>query len=66
MNTWNGLPSRYWEKVLSTVRAEVKAQIRNTGVNSAPGDAIDTKGISYNRAAMEALLGEPEGNNRIS
>jgi len=60
MNTWNGLPSRYWEKVLGNVRAKLNAQIRNTGVNSAPCDPIDTRGISYNRAAMEALLGEPE------
>ena len=60
MNTWNGFPSRYWEKVLGTVRAGLGEQIRETGVNSAPSKPIDTRGISYNQAAMEALLGEPE------
>src|SRR5437588_5309986 len=60
MNTWNGLPSRYWEKVLGTVQVELNAQIRDTGVNSAPCEPINTRGISYKRVAMEALLGEPE------
>ena len=60
MNTWNGLPSRYWEKVLTTVRATLNGLIRDSGVNNAPSEAIDTRAISYNRAAMEALLEEPE------
>src|SRR5437588_12144694 len=60
MNTWNGLPSQYWEKILGTVWAELNAQIHDIGVNSAPCEPINTRGISYNRAAMEALLGEPE------
>ena len=35
-------------------------QIRDTGVNSAPCEPINTRGISYNQAAMEALLGKPK------
>lgn len=61
MNTWNGLPPRYWEKVLATVRASLNGLIlRDAGVSNAPAEAIDTRGISYNRTAMEALLEEPE------
>jgi hypothetical protein len=60
MNTWNGFPNRYWEKVLATVRASLNRLVRDSGVNNAPSEAIDTRGISYNRAAMEALLEEPE------
>ena len=29
-------------------------------MNSTPAEAIDTRGIAYNRVAMEALLEEPE------
>jgi len=61
MNTWNKLPPRYWEKVLATVRASLNASIlRDAGVNSTPPEAIDTRGIAYNRVAMEALLEEPD------
>ena len=61
MNTWNGLPSRYWEKVLATVRATLNSLIlRDAGVNTTPSEVIDTRGISYNPAAMAALLEEPE------
>jgi hypothetical protein len=60
MNTWNGLPSRYWEKVLATVRAGLNGMIRDSGLDRAPSEPVDTRGISYNQAAMEALLEEPE------
>ena len=60
VNTWNGLPSRYWEKVLDNVQASLNGMIlRDGGVNKGPAVAIDTRGITYNRAAMDALLEEP-------
>ena len=33
--------------------------LRDGGVNKDPVEAIDTRGITYNRAAMDALLEEP-------
>lgn len=33
--------------------------LRDGGVNKGPAEAIDTRGIAYNRAAMDALLEEP-------
>jgi hypothetical protein len=60
MNTWNGLPNRYWEKVLATIRAALNGMIREFGLDTAPAEPVDTRGISYNQAAMKALLEEPE------
>lgn len=59
MNTWNGLPSQYWEKVLATIRAALNGMIRDSGLDRAPSEPVDTRGIAYNQAAMEALLEEP-------
>ena len=33
--------------------------LRDGGVDKGPVEAIDTRGITYNRAAMDALLEEP-------
>ena len=33
--------------------------LRDGGVNKGPVEAIDTRGITYNYAAMDALLEEP-------
>ena len=33
--------------------------LRDGGVHKGPAEAIDTRGIAYNRAAMDALLEEP-------
>jgi len=64
MNTWNELPSRYWEKVLATIRAALNGMICDSGLDRAPSEPIDTRGISYNQAAMVALLEEPEVQQR--
>ena len=60
MNTWNGLPYPYWKKVYDSIRAALnKLIMREKGVNNAPAEPIDTQGMAYNKAAMEALLQEP-------
>lgn len=64
MNTWNGLPSRYWDKVLATIRAALNGLICDSGLDKARSEPVDTRGISYNQAAMEALLEEPQVQQR--
>ena len=42
------------------MRASLNSLIlRDGGVNKGPAEAIDTRSIAYNRAAMDALLEEP-------
>ena len=60
MNIWNGLPNRYWKKVLATIRVSLNGIICNFSLDRAPSEPVNTQGISYNQVAMEALLKEPE------
>ena len=60
MNTWNGLSSRYWDKVLATIRAALNGLICDSGLDRARSEPVDTREISYNQAAIEALLVEPQ------
>ena len=60
MNTWNGLPYQYWKKVYDSIRAALnKLILREKGVNDTVEEPIDTRGMAYNKDAMEVLLEEP-------
>ena len=60
MNTWNDLPFQYWKKVYDSIRAALnKLILQEKGVNNTQEEAIDTRGMAYNKNAMAAQLGEP-------
>ena len=60
MKRWNGLPYQYWKKVYDSIRAALnKLILQEKGVNNTTEKPIDTRGMAYNKDAMEALLEEP-------
>jgi hypothetical protein len=66
MNTWNGLPFPYWDKVYDSIRAALNSLIlRERGAHDSVAEPVDTRGMAYSKAAMEALLQEPKINQPI-
>ena len=64
MNTWKGLPSRYWDKVLATIRAALNGLICDSDLDKARSEPVDTRRIFYNQAAIKVLLEEPQVQQR--